>query len=84
MINRIFGVLFTLIAIGIIALAAYNFGNYQSLFFGKDKAAEETIDEYVEEDYSTEVTDIVDEQEAVNSDATAVDSLAIEELPLIE
>lgn len=84
MINRIFGVLFTLIAIGIIALAAYNFGNYESLFFGKDKAAEETIDEYVDEDYSTEVTDIVDEQEAVNSDATAVDSLAIEELPRIE
>lgn len=82
MINRIFGVLFTLIAIGIIALAAYNFGNYESMFFGKDKTTEETIDEYVEEDYSTEVTDIVDEQEAVNSDATAVDSLTMEVLPV--
>ena len=79
MINRIFGVLFTLIAIGIIALAAYNFGNYQSLFFGKDKAAEETIDEYVEED---NVMDVTEEQEVIDSDTTSVDSLTMEVLPV--
>ena len=65
--------------IGIIALAAYNFGNYQSLFFGKDKAAEETIDEYVEED---NVMDVTEEQEVIDSDTTSVDSLTMEVLPV--
>lgn len=80
MINRIFGVLFTLIAIGIIALAAYNFGNYQSLFFGKDKATESVVSEVmVEED---NVMDVTEEQEVIDSDTTSVDSLTMEVLPV--
>ncbi|MBR5206764.1 MAG: hypothetical protein IKW52_06315 [Alistipes sp.] len=82
MMNRIFGVLFTLIAIGIIALAAYNFGNYRSIFFGKDKATEESVSEDVsEEDYAMEA---IDEQESTDSDMPSVDSLVMEELPLTE
>ena len=82
MMNRIFGVLFTLIAIGIIALAAYNFGNYLSIFFGKEKATEECVSEDVfEDDYAVET---IDEQESTDSDMPSVDSLVMEELPLTE
>lgn len=80
MINRIFGILFTLIAIGIIALAAYNFGNYESMFFGKDKATESVVSEVmVEED---NVMDVTEEQEVIDSDTTSVDSLTMEVLPV--
>lgn len=43
MINRIFGVLFTLVALSIITLATYNFGNYRSIFFDKEAASMDVI-----------------------------------------
>ncbi len=81
MINRIFGVLFTLVALAIIILAAYNFGNYLSLFFDKDKATENVVSEVMVED---NVMDVTEEQEVIDSDTTSVDSLTMEVLPLIE
>lgn len=80
MINRIFGVLFTLVALAIIILAAYNFGNYESMFFGKDKTTESVVSEVmVEED---NVMDVTEEQEVIDSDTTSVDSLTMEVLPV--
>lgn len=80
MINRIFGVLFTLVALAIIILASYNFGNYESMFFGKDKTTESVVSEVmVEED---NVMDVTEEQEVIDSDTTSVDSLTMEVLPV--
>ena len=80
MINRIFGVLFTLVALAIIILAAYNFGNYESMFFGKDKATESVVSEVIVEEDN--VMDITEEQEVIDSDTTSVDSLTMEVLPV--
>lgn len=79
--NRVFGVLFTLVALAIITLAAYNFGNYLSMFFDKENAAESPDSEYtIEESY--EVAPI-DEQNAMDSEAATMDSLTMEELPVV-
>ena len=81
MLNRVFGVLFTLVALAIITLAAYNFGNYLSLFFDKESTAESVDSEYVVEE-SYEVAPI-DEQNAMDSEAATMDSLTMEELPIV-
>lgn len=81
MLNRVFGVLFTLVALAIITLAAYNYGNYLSIFFDKENAAESPDGEYtIEESYKT---NLFDEQRTTDSDTAPVDSLITEELPVV-
>ena len=51
MINRLLGIVFTLVALAIIALAVLNFGNYSSMVFNKvsqDAACEILAEEAVE------------------------------------
>jgi hypothetical protein len=81
MLNRVFGVLFTLVALAIITLAAYNFGNYLSMFFDKENTAESPDSEYtIEESYEATV---FEGQGATADKAVAVDSLITEELPVV-
>ena len=72
--NRVLGIIFSIVAIAVMVFAVLNWGNYTSLCFtGKDIAtAEEVVD--IEEttvmDEATEVTDIQEtaEQEDIVSE----------------
>ena len=68
MINRLLGIVFTLVALAIIAFAALNFGNYNSMVFNEgeqDAACEILAEEAVEaeevivEADSLEMTEII-------------------------
>ena len=68
MINRLLGIVFTLVALVIIAFAALNFGNYNSMVFNEgeqDAACEILAEEAVEaeevivEADSLEITEII-------------------------
>ena len=68
--NRVIGVLFTLLTFALIAFAILNWGNYRSMLFGKETAEPEAV---VEPLITEGEEDLLSEEEVV----VEVDSLDV-------
>lgn len=81
MINRMFGTLCAVAILGVVALAALNWGNYTSICFGDEPAVETVTDEPKSQAIVEEI-----EAEIIEPDTTAVieqDTLVVAE-PITE
>ena len=70
MMNRVIGVLFTLLTFAIIAVAIFNWGNYSSMIFNKEATEPEVV---VESLITEGEEDLLSEEEVV----VEVDSLDV-------
>lgn len=81
MINRMFGTLCAVAILGVVALAALNWGNYTSICFGDEPVVETVTDESKSQAIVEEI-----EAEIIEPDTTAVieqDTLVVAE-PITE
>lgn len=72
MMNRVLGVLFTLLTFVLIAFAILNWGNYRSMLFGKETAeSEAVVDSLVTEGEEDILTD---EEVVIEADSLGIDA----------
>lgn len=72
MMNRVLGVLFTLLTFVLIAFAILNWGNYHSMLFGKETAEPEAVVDPLVTEGEEDI--LTDEEVVVEADSLGIDA----------